>query len=227
MVEHVVFIKTHSAPLEWTDSLRRIVGDPIPVLKEDSMFYVGVPAFLPFTHALLAMSHLPIEIVDISGHEALQVKVSCPPSTGKVFESDMKSQCVPGSRILFRFQYPKGSLDDRWHFAVGFPASSLYLLGMRSYLFHPTFGQVLVDVAYLLGFLRFVSIQLSSRWPKVEIAQATQPHEFAAPRFRNLLFVCRFLTHGTTQTLHPITSRKCALELSFLCMVTPAHFFRK
>jgi hypothetical protein len=47
------------------------------------------------------------------------------------------------------------------------------------------FGQVLVDVAYLLGFLRFVNIQLSSRWPKVEIAQATQPREFAAmiPKF--------------------------------------------
>jgi hypothetical protein len=140
MVEHVVFIKTHSAPLEWTDNLRRIVGDPVPVLKEDAMFYVGVPAFLPFTHALLAMSHLPIEIVDISGHEALQVKVSCPPSTGKVFESDMKSHCVPGSRILFRFQYPKGSLDDRWHFSVGIPASLLYVpLFKRRYLFHSTF----------------------------------------------------------------------------------------
>ncbi len=142
MIEHVVFIKTHSA-LDWTESLRRIVGDPVPVLKEDSMFYVGIPAFLPFTHTLLAMSRLPIEIVDISGHEALQIKVSCPPSTGQIFESDMKSHCVPGCRILFQFQYPQGSLDDRWHFSVGIPAFSPFLLrAVQAQLFissRPTF----------------------------------------------------------------------------------------
>jgi hypothetical protein len=119
MVEHVVFIKTNSAPLEWTDTLRQIMaGDPEPVLKERDMFYIGIPAFLPFTRALLAMTHLPIEIVDISGHAALQVKVSCPPATGAVFEREMKAQCVPGARILFRFEFPEGSLDDRWHFSV-------------------------------------------------------------------------------------------------------------
>jgi hypothetical protein len=118
MVEHVVFIKTLAAPLEWTDELKSIAGDPVPVLKQNDMFYTGIPAFLPFTRALLAMSHLPIEVVDVSGHEALQVKVSCPPATGKAFESDLKAQNVPGCRILFRFQYPHGALDDRWHFAV-------------------------------------------------------------------------------------------------------------
>jgi len=95
-----------------------MAGDPEPVLKERDMFYIGIPAFLPFTRALLAMTHLPIEIVDISGHAALQVKVSCPPATGAVFEREMKAQCVPGARILFRFEFPEGSLDDRWHFSV-------------------------------------------------------------------------------------------------------------
>lgn len=121
MVEHVVFIKTLSAPLQWTDDLRRIVGEPAPVLKQPDMFYVGVPAFLPFTQALLAMSELPIEIIDISGHEALQVKVSCPASTGKVFENDLSALCIPGSRIMFRFQYPQGAFDERWHYAVALP----------------------------------------------------------------------------------------------------------
>jgi hypothetical protein len=118
MVEHVVFIKTLAAPLEWTDDLKHVTGEPVPVLNQHDVFYIGIPAFLPFTRALLAMSHLPIEIVDISGHEALQVKISCPPSTGKAFESDMKAQSVPGSRLLFRFQYPQGAYDGRWHFAV-------------------------------------------------------------------------------------------------------------
>ena len=121
MVEHVVFLKTHAAPLGWTDELRRLVGEPANVLKEKDVFYVGIPAFLPFTRALLCMSHLPIEILDISGHEALQVKVSCPRSTGQFFDSDMRECCSPGSRILFKFQYPEGSFDDRWHFSVAFP----------------------------------------------------------------------------------------------------------
>ncbi len=121
MVEHVVFLKTHASPLNWTDELRRIVGDPAPVMKEKDIFYVAVPAFLPFTRALLAMSNLPIEIIDISGHEALQVKVSCPPSTAKIFESEMNACCSPGSRILFKFQFPNGCLDDRVHFSVTNP----------------------------------------------------------------------------------------------------------
>ena len=118
MVEHVVFMKMLSAPLDWTDELRHLVGSPASVLKGKDLFYVAVPAFLPFTRALVAMSHLPIEIVDVSGHNSLQVKLSCPPSTGKIFESEMNACCFPGSRILFRFQFPKGSSDDRWHFSV-------------------------------------------------------------------------------------------------------------
>jgi len=122
MVEHVVFIKTNAAPLEWTDKLRKLAGDPAPVLKEKDMFYISLPAFLPFTRALLAMAQLPIEIVDISGHAALQLKVSCPPATGADFESMMKAQCVPGARVVFRFQFPNGCLDDRWHFSARPPS---------------------------------------------------------------------------------------------------------
>jgi hypothetical protein len=98
--------------------LRQIVGQPAPILKEKDMFYIGIPAFLPFTRALQLLSRLPIELIDVSGHDALQVKVSCPPSTGQIFEKDIKGNCVPGCRILFRFQYPCGCLDDRWHYSV-------------------------------------------------------------------------------------------------------------
>lgn len=132
MVEHVVFLNTLAAPLRWTDELRQLVGEPAHVLKEKDVFYVGIPAFLPFTRALLCMSNLPIEIVDISGHEALQVKVSCPLSTGQSFESDMRECCSPGSRILFKFQYPEGSLDDRWHFSVDFPSPRPFFLSASS-----------------------------------------------------------------------------------------------
>ena len=212
MVEHVVFIKTLSAPLQWTDDLRRIVGEPAPVLKQPDMFYVGVPAFLPFTRTLLSMSELPIEIIDISGHEALQVKVSCPQSTGKVFENDLSAHCIPGSRILFRFQYPQGAVDDRWHYAVALPLhqpSSLHC-AMNFWRAAPRDIRTLYILLHstcacrFLSKFRIFSVFLDSR--TFSAPPVGQTSKFLRclhlvgrqPQVHCVFSCCRFLTHGTT-----------------------------